>query len=90
MPFVLNALCLECLSSWNAVRLGGPRVPLAPNAGPQPRLEAAATQERRLEGVGCRPMLGEVFACRGRSLAPGQLSHYNRVWAREALTPLDK
>jgi hypothetical protein len=29
-----------------------------PNAGPQPHLEATATQERRLEGVGCRLMLG--------------------------------
>ena len=27
------------------------------NAGPQPRLAAAARHERRLAGVGCRPML---------------------------------
>ena len=51
MPYVLNA-----------VRLGGPRVPQAPNAGPQPRLEAGARHERRLEGVGCRPMLGSYAA----------------------------
>jgi len=31
---------------------------MAPNAGPQPRLEAGARYERRLAGVGCRPMLG--------------------------------
>ena len=35
---------------------------LQPNAGPQPRPEAAATQERRLLGVGCRPMLGRLAA----------------------------
>ena len=29
-----------------------------PNAGPQPRLEAEARDERRLEGVGCRPLFG--------------------------------
>ena len=33
-------------------------VDLTPNAGPQPRLAAAARHERRLAGVGCRPMLG--------------------------------
>ena len=33
-------------------------VTMSPNAGPQPRLPAAARDERRLADVGCRPMLG--------------------------------
>jgi hypothetical protein len=28
-----------------------------PNARPEPRLEAGATEERRLEGVGSKPMI---------------------------------
>ena len=32
------------------------------NARPEPRLEAGATEERRLEGVGSRPMLGGMLA----------------------------
>ena len=36
--------------SWRGAK---PRF-MTPNAAPQPRLEAEATQERRLEGVGCR------------------------------------
>jgi hypothetical protein len=27
-----------------------------PNAGPQPRLKAGATQERTLDAVACRPL----------------------------------
>ena len=68
-----NAFCLamsfvlECLSSWmpfvlDAFRLGGPRVPVAPNAGPQAPPIAGATKERRLLAVACRPMLGAVLA----------------------------
>ena len=37
------------------------------NAGPQPRLKAGARDERRLAGVGCRPLLG----CWGPTRAPG-------------------
>ena len=33
---------------------------LAPNAGPEPRLEAEATEERTLEGLGSRPWFGSV------------------------------
>src|SRR5437867_913577 len=36
--------------------------PLAPNAGPQAPPIAAATQERRLLAVACRPMLGAEVA----------------------------
>jgi len=33
-----------------------------PNAGAQPRLEAEARYERRLEGVGCSALFGLVIA----------------------------
>jgi len=33
-----------------------------PNAGAQPRLEAEARHERRLEGVGCSALFGLVIA----------------------------
>src|SRR5712691_9236436 len=36
-------------------------VPLAPNAGPQPRLPAFARTSLRLADVGCRPMLNEAL-----------------------------
>jgi hypothetical protein len=68
MSCVLDALCLECLVSWHALRLGhalclgGSPVPVAPNA---PR-QARATQHRlspaiqcTLWPVACTRMLGE-------------------------------
>jgi hypothetical protein len=35
--------------------------PAEPNARPEPHPRAAATQERRLLGVGSRPMLGVMY-----------------------------
>ena len=49
MPFVLDAL-----------RLGGPRVPLAPNATLQAPPIAEARNERRLLAVACKRLLGGV------------------------------
>jgi hypothetical protein len=66
MSCVLDALCLECLVSWHALRLGhalclgGSPVPVAPNAGPELRLEAGARHERTLEAVSSRPWLGSL------------------------------
>ena len=66
-PYVLNALCLECLSSWmlfvlgmpfvlGVPCLGGPRVPLAPNAGGEPprHVRTAAWVQTTICAVGCR------------------------------------
>ena len=57
MPYVL-----ECLMSWNAVRLGGPGVPLAPNTTRQALEIAGAKNERRLFPVACMRLLGQALA----------------------------
>jgi hypothetical protein len=44
-----------------AAGIQGYRSTVLANAAPQPRPEAAATQEHRLEGVGCRRLLGGVL-----------------------------
>ena len=41
-----------------------------PNAGPQARLEAGARHERTLEGVACRPMLGEGLVTDSAAVPP--------------------
>jgi hypothetical protein len=48
------------MPTFDKSRLIGTSLTQRANAGPQPRLEAAARHERRLEGVGCRPMFGWV------------------------------
>ena len=71
------------------------RVPLysvKPNAGPQPRLEAGARHERRLEGVGCRPMLGSEYTTKPQPgfNNPSLLGKYTYVlWVsvRDSLVP---
>jgi len=51
------------------------------NAGPQPRLAAAARDERRLAGVGCGPMLGEGIPwCRRAGWSPLRRSRLFLPW----------
>src|SRR5437660_11908049 len=47
-----------------------------PNAAPQPRLAAEATEERRLAGVGCRRLFGKALA----SCAPAHGLPHNAYW----------
>jgi hypothetical protein len=49
-----------------------------PNARAQPRPEAAARHERRLEGVACRPMFGLGDGC-----APPKSSHLPPLWSKK-------
>ena len=77
-------------------------VELAPNAGPQPRLPAAATKERRLEAVACKRLLGPAPASGGlekRFLTPFLLLRFwqrrharillsSFVWENDSASPL--